>query len=114
MEFLETVNKVKSSSDEVIVNLVTVEDPEKGKQQREWLAQIQGSLLTVGVKFEYSCDNSGAQHARHIVTDTNWKISLDRGLDIFQPYDMNDSFQLANRQQSQRSCKAFEVTYIEL
>ena len=114
MEFLETVNKVKSNSDEVIVNLVTVEDPEKGEQQRDWLDQMQGSLLTVGVKFGYSFDNSGAQHARHIVIDNNWKISLDRGLDIFQPYDMNNSFQLTNRGQKQRSCKAFEVTYIEL
>ena len=114
MEFLEAVNKVKSNSDEVIVNLVTVEDPEKGEMQRDWLDQMQGSLLAVGVKFGYSFDNSGSQHARHIVTDTNWKISLDRGLDIFQPYDMNDSFQLSNRLQKQRSCKAFEVTYIKL
>jgi ATP-dependent Lon protease len=114
MEFLEAVNRVKSNSDEVIVNLVTVEDPEKGDMQRDWLDQIQGSLLAVGVKFGYSFDNSGSQHARHIVTDTNWKISLDRGLDIFQPYDMNDSFQLSNRLQKQRSCKAFEVTYIKL
>jgi|TARA_B110001450_G_scaffold36489_1_gene32278 ATP-dependent Lon protease len=114
MEFLEAVNRVKSNSDEVIVNLVTVEDPEKGEMQRDWLDQMQGSLLAVGVKFGYSFDNSGSQHARHIVTDTNWKISLDRGLDIFQPYDMNDSFQLSNRLQKQRSCKAFEVTYIKL
>ena len=39
----------------------------------------------------------GAIHARHIVTDTGWKISLDRGLDIFQQYSMNDTFSLANR-----------------
>jgi ATP-dependent Lon protease len=113
MEFLETVNKVKSSSDEVIVNLVTVEDAEKVEQQRDWLDQIQGSMLTVGIKFSYSFDNSGSQHARHIVTDNSWKISLDRGLDIFQPYDMNNAFQLTNRQQKQRACKAFEVTYIK-
>jgi hypothetical protein len=25
-------------------------------------------------------------HARSITTDTGWKISLDRGLDIFQPF----------------------------
>jgi len=39
---------------------------------------------------------------------------LDRGLDIFQQYDMNDAFQLTNRLQSQRPCKAFEVTYIRV
>jgi len=114
MEFLETVVRQKAASDEVEVNLVTVEDEFKGEQQREWLDQIQSAMLTVGIKFEYEFDNSGAQHARHIVTDHGWKISLDRGLDIFQQYDMRDSFQLTNRMQNQRSCKAFEVTYIKM
>ena len=112
MELLEVIVRQKAEEDEVIVNLVTVEDEQRGEQQREWLAQIQSSMLTAGVKFGYTFDNSGSQHARHIVTDTGWKISLDRGLDIFQQYDMNDSFQLTNRLQKQRACKAFEVTYI--
>lgn len=114
MELLETVVRVKADEDEVVVNLVTVEDEYKGDQQREWLNQIQGSMLSVGIKFDYSFEKPSAQHARHIVTDTKWKISLDRGLDIFQQYDMNDAFQLSNRMQKQRSCKAFEVTYIPL
>ena len=114
MEFLETIVKAKSEEDEIIVDLITVEDEFKGEQQRDWLNQIQSTMLTVGIKFEYSFDNSGSQHARHIVTDTGWKISLDRGLDIFQQYDMNDTFQLANRLQKYRPCKAFEVTYIKL
>lgn len=114
MEFLETIVKAKSEEDEIIVDLITVEDEFKGEQQRDWLNQIQSTMLTIGIKFEYSFDNSGAQHARHIVTDTNWKISLDRGLDIFQQYDMNDTFQLANRLQKYRPCKAFEVTFIKI
>ena len=52
--------------------------------------------------------------ARHIIIDDNWKISLDRGLDIFQSYEMNNTFELSNRLQEMRSCKAFEVTYIKL
>jgi len=112
MELLESIVRQKAEEDEVVVSLITVEDEFKGDQQRDWLEQIQSSMLTVGVKFAYSFDNSGSQHARHIVTDTGWKISLDRGLDIFQQYDMNDSFQLANRMQKQRACKSFEVTYI--
>jgi hypothetical protein len=49
----------------------------------------------------------------HIVTDHGWKISLDRGLDIFQHYEMNDAFTFANRLQQYRPCKAFEVTFIK-
>jgi len=93
---------------------VTVEDEFKGDQQREFFEKIQREMFKVGVKFAYSFDNSGSQHARHIVTDTDWKISLDRGLDIFQQYDMGDAFQLANRNQKYRACRAFEVTYIKL
>jgi len=114
MELLESVVRQKAPEDEVVVSLVTVEDEVRGIEQREWFEQIQGSMLTVGIKFAYSFDNSGSQHARHIVTDTGWKISLDRGLDVFQQFDTRDAFQLANRMQEHRSCKAFEVTYIKL
>jgi ATP-dependent Lon protease len=66
------------------------------------------------MKFTWEFDGTGAIHARHIVTDTGWKISLDRGLDIFQRYEMNDAFGLANRLQEYRPVKAFEVTYLRL
>jgi ATP-dependent Lon protease len=114
MELLETIVNTKSEEDEVVVSLITVEDEYKADQQRDWFDQIQSSMMSVGIKFAYSFDDSGSQHARHIVTDTDWKISLDRGLDIFQQYDMNNAFQLTNRIQRQRPCKAFEITYIKL
>ncbi len=114
MEFLETIVKTNTEDEEVAVDLITVEDEFKGDQQREYFENIQNSLSGVGIKFTWSFDKSGTQHARHIVTDTGWKISLDRGLDIFQQYDMNDAFQLSNRLQQHRACKAFEVTYIKV
>lgn len=114
MELMETIVRDKEPEEEVVVSLVTVEDDFIGDQQQDFLSQIQNEMFSVGIKFTYSFDNTGSQHARHIVTDTGWKISLDRGLDIFQHYDMNDSFQLANRNQMYRSCKAFEVTYIKI
>lgn len=114
MELLESIVKQKAPEDEIVVSLVTVEDEIRGVEQREWFEQIQGSMLTVGIKFAFSFDNSGSQHARHIVTDTGWKISLDRGLDVFQQFDARDAFQLANRMQEHRACKAFEVTFIKV
>ena len=114
MELLETIVKGKALEDEVVVSLITVEDEFKGDQQREYFEQIKGSMFTVGIKFTYSFDDSASQHARDIVTDTGWKMSLSQGLDIFQQYDMNDVFQLSNRLQEYRACKAFEVTYIKV
>ena len=52
---------------------------------------------------DWEFGDSRALHARHIVTDTGWKIVLDRGLDIFQHYDMNQAFSINNRVQQYRS-----------
>jgi ATP-dependent Lon protease len=112
MEFLETVVKQKPKEDEVAVHLITIEDEFKGDQQKENFMKMQESAGAVGINFTWEFDSTGTIHARHIVTDHGWKISLDRGLDIFQHYEMNDTFMFANRLQQFRSCKAFEVTYI--
>ena len=113
MEFLETVVKHKSQEDEVAVHLVTTEDEFKHEQQLENLGKMKESASFIGINFTWEFDTSGTIHARHIITDHGWKISLDRGLDIFQHYDMNDAFTFANRLQQFRPCKAFEVTFIK-
>jgi len=114
MEFLETVARYKSEDDDVEVHLVTVEDEFKGEQQKSYLIQMQMSVQPAGIKFSWDFDNSKSAHARHITTDHGWKILLDRGLDIFQHYDMNEAFSINNRLQEYRACKAFEVTYLNL
>ena len=70
------------------------------------------SGAAAGIDFSWAFDETGTIHARHIVTDHGWRIMLDRGLDIFQPYDMKDTFTFANRLQQYRPCKAFEITII--
>ena len=113
MEFLETVVKHKAPDEEVSVHLVTTEDEFKGEQQKENFEKMKESASSVGVNFTWELDSTGTIHARHIVTDHGWKISLDRGLDIFQRYELNDAFTFANRLQQYRPCKAFEVTFIK-
>ncbi len=111
MEFLETVATFKPAEDEVSVHLITIEDELKGEKQREQFDSIAQSCLGAGIKLTWEFNTNGI-HARHIVTDHGWKILLDRGLDIFQHYDMNDTFAFSNRLQQFRSCKAFEITYL--
>ncbi|MGI6303105.1 MAG: BREX system Lon protease-like protein BrxL [Verrucomicrobiota bacterium] len=113
MEFLETVVRHKAPDEEVMVHLVTVEDEFRGEQQRENFEKMKESASAVGVNFTWEFDETGTIHARHIVTNHGWKISMDRGLDIFQHYEMNDAFTFANRLQQFRLCKAFEVTFIQ-
>ena len=113
MEFLETVVKHKATEEEVSVHLMTTEDEFKGEQQKENFEKMRESASSVGMNFTWEFDVSGTIHARHIVTNSGWKITLDRGLDIFQHYEMNDTFVFANRMQQYRPCKMFEVTFIK-
>ncbi|MFZ4715528.1 MAG: BREX system Lon protease-like protein BrxL [Bacteriovoracaceae bacterium] len=113
MELLEQIAKNKADDEEILVNLNTIRDEQGAEQQVNFLTQMKESLVSAGLLFSWSFDESETIHARHIVADNGWKILLDRGLDIFQQYDMNDAFAVANRNQRFRACKAFEVTYIK-
>lgn len=113
MEFMETVVKSKAMEEEVSVHLITVEDEFRGEQQIDNFEKMKASGNAVGINFTWEFDDTDSIHARHIVTDRGWKISLDRGLDIFQHYEMNDTFIFANRLQQCRPCKAFEMTFIK-
>jgi len=114
MELLETVLRIKDAEEEIAVHLITSEDEYEveSSRQEEYLQKMQTSAAMVGLHFTWAYADSNAIHARHIVTDTGWKILLDRGLDIFQPYEMNDAFAFANRVQEQRAVKPFEITYL--
>ncbi|MGB1249109.1 MAG: BREX system Lon protease-like protein BrxL [Candidatus Promineifilaceae bacterium] len=114
MEFLETVVKCKSAEDKVVVHLETVEDEFNGALQNGYFKQMMISAEAVGITFTWEYNDTYSIHARHIVTDTGWKVLLDRGLDIFQRFEMNDTFSFANRVQKMRAVKAFEVTYLSL
>jgi len=112
MEFLETVATNKEAGDQVAVRLITTRDEFEADRQEEYLQKMQLSVAPVGIDFTWEYDDDHTIHARHVVTDTGWKILLDRGLDIYQRYEMNDAFALTNRQQAYRAVKAFEVTYL--
>jgi len=113
-EFLETIVRFKQEDEIVAVHLITLEDTSSGEKQQEYLEKIQQSSQVAGIEFTWEFDFDSTIHARHIVTDHGWKISLDRGLDIFQHYDMNDALIFANRLQQFRHCKTFEVTFLRV
>ena len=114
MELVELVLRHKAPEEQVSIHLVTCPDEGNIGRQREYLDAVVSAFTGTGVEFTWAYDGTGTLHARHIVTDTGWKISLDRGLDIFQHYPLNDAFSLANRMQEQRAVKKFEVTYLRM
>ncbi len=112
MELLETITRCKPDDDEVEVQLITVKDEFKEEQQVGYFEKMAISCQAAGVAFSWVFAEDNSIHARHIVIDNGWKILLDRGLDIFQRYEMNDAFSIANRMQHFRPCKAFEATFL--
>ena len=112
MDFLETVFKTMDEAGDMEVHLITCQDEFRSDQQEDFFTQMQKNCIRVGIKFTWEYDST--IHARHIVTNHGWKILLDRGLDVFQPFDSKDAFSLAARLQSQRLCKKFEVTYLRV
>jgi len=114
MEFIEMIATRKAPEEEVAVHLITCLDDTYPEKQQSNLIAIETAGATAGIKFTWEFDGTNTIHARHITSDTGWKISLDRGLDIFQKFEMNDAFNLANRLQSYRLVKTFEVTYLRL
>lgn len=112
MEFLQMVLQQTPVGEEVVVKLITRSDEERCVEQDENLKKVEQSFGGTSVNFSFEYAVGSALHARSISTDTGWKISLDRGLDIFQRYDMNH-LSLASSVQEERQTKAFEVTYLK-
>lgn len=115
MELIETILRHKAPETTVQLRLITCAEPvaEYEQKQREFLDQIVDACAGSDIEFSWFFDETDTAHARHIVTDTRWKISLDRGLDIFQPVGSGGAFNLAGAMQERRAVKAFEVTYIK-
>lgn len=113
MELLRMILSLKPEGEEIDVKLVTKSDMDYCREQDGFLEQIKSSLEGSGLNFDFTYEAENTMHARSIVTNTGWKISLDRGLDIFQPYDFRNAFDLANSVPEERQCKAFEVTYLK-
>lgn len=113
-EFCQMLYRIKPVGEEITLKVFT--NPEAGEKQEldSWMIQLEASLEGSGINLSYYFEEPVSQHDRYIETDTDWKIILGRGLDIFQPYDWKDAFNLANSIQEERKCKPFEVTYVRL
>jgi ATP-dependent Lon protease len=113
MELLEAIALRKPDGEDVRFSLLTAPDPEDLERQAGYLEQIRDGIAPLGVEFSWEFDGTNTIHARHLVTDTGWKILLDRGLDVFQRVDLNSGFSPASRHQRFRQVKGFEVTYLK-
>ena len=113
MEFLQMVHDLVPEGDEVAVHLKTQSDMDSCVKQDENLNQITASFTGSRIAFTWELDHSPNFHARSITTDTGWKITMDRGLDIFQKFEFGP-FSLEQAIQDARLTRGTEITYVRL
>ena len=113
MELLQVVHDLVPEGDEVAVHLVTQSDMDTCVKQEENLNQLVKSFTGSRVAFSWEHDHSPNFHARSITTDHGWKITIDRGLDIFQRFDTGP-FSLEQAMQELRLTRGAEVNYVKL
>lgn len=110
-EFLEMVRSNADPHQTVHVHLITKKDSEgyRAKQQREMLEQLKHNYALIGIELTFAFDDT--IHDRELRTDTGWKISFGRGLDIFQKGNDNDWLNPQNRIQQMRRVKSCTFFY---
>jgi ATP-dependent Lon protease len=111
MEFLHMVHDLVPEGDEVAIQLVTQSDPETCVRQAENLDQMVNTFNGSRIAFSWELDHSPNFHARSISTDTGWKITIDRGLDLFQKFE-SGPFSIEQAIQECRLTRGAEISYL--
>ena len=84
-----------------------INDENQEREINEKLEELKRGLLNDHIQLKYRFEEN--LHDRRIETDTGWRITLGRGLDIFQKPD--DRFTLGFMDQTKRKCKATSIVY---
>ena len=75
-------------------------------------SQNVGAFTGSRVSFSWEPSHNPNFHARCVETDTGWRISLGRGLDMFQKFE-SGAFSLESGVQEARMMRGSEITYIK-
>jgi ATP-dependent Lon protease len=107
VEFIQTARECCTNNEELNIELHTKNDDDKVSEMMETFDELKDELAAVGIEFSYFFD---ADHDRNIVLDNGWKITLSRGLDIFEKFGR---FSLGSVRQTNRRCRAFSATFVQ-
>ena len=109
LEFCVMLSNNKEPEEEIDLEIVTWNTEEYLSDSNTYLDEIQESVQEIGIHLSYRFENL---HDRNIIADNRWKITLGRGLDIFEKSE--NRFSVADLEQTRRKCKACEITYLKV
>lgn len=109
MEFCLMLGNNKSPEEVLNLEVVTWNDEEYIDDTIKNLDEVKESVQDLGINFTYRIEQ---HHDRFIAADNGWKITLGRGLDIFEKIE--GRFNVAGLDQAKRKCKSCEITYLRI
>lgn len=109
LEFCMMLSNNKDPEDQINLEVVTWNNDEYIEESKNSLEELAQNVQSIGINLKYRFEN---HHDRFIAADNGWKITLGRGLDIFEKIE--ERFSVANLDQTKRKCKACELTYLKL
>ena len=108
LEFCMMLGNNKDPETEIDLEVITWNSEEFISDAISYFEELQENVLDLGINLVYKFENN---HDRFIEANNGWKITLGRGLDIFEKTE--GRFNVAAMDQSKRKCKACEITYLK-
>ena len=107
LEFCIMLSSVKGIDEELSLEVVTWNNEEFMLESIQQFEDLQTSVLDLGINLKVIFED---HHDRFIDANNGWKITLGRGLDIYEKIE--GRFNVAALDQSKRKCKSCEITYL--
>lgn len=109
LEFCIMLGNIKEPEQEINLEVVSWNNEEYIEESRTYFEELMSSVQELGIHLSYRLEQ---HHDRFIASDNGWKVTLGRGLDIFEKIE--GRFNVADIDQTKRKCKSCELTYIRL
>ena len=107
LEFCVMLSNIKGIHEELNLQVVTWNNEEFMLDSVQLFEELKTSVLDLGINLTVLFED---HHDRFIESDNGWKITLGRGLDIFEKIE--GRFNVASLDQTKRKCKSCELTYL--
>ena len=107
LEFCMMLGNNKDPEIEIELEVITWNTDEYMPDSITLFEELQANVIDLGVNLYFKFENN---HDRFIAANNGWKITLGRGLDIFEKTE--GRFNVAAMDQSRRKSKACEITYL--
>ncbi|MCL7762665.1 BREX system Lon protease-like protein BrxL [Polaribacter sp. Z014] len=109
LEFCLMLSQIKDPEEEINLEVVTWNNEDFISDSIANFEEMQENVATIGINLTYRIEE---HHDRFIAADNGWKITLGRGLDIFEKIE--GRFNVADIDQTKRKCKSCELTYLKM